>query len=108
MLLCVSSRESSEVLSAATGEVQVVAGAYFLGPIVTAQRDGIRYLVDGQQEPANRESQLLRRGPTRGPEEPRRMELPIAVGYLKTRLAMTSQAPGAIDGSICYVQEACP
>ena len=29
MLLCVSSRESSEVLSAATGEVQVVAGASF-------------------------------------------------------------------------------
>ena len=27
MLLCVSSRESSEVLSAATGEVQVVEGA---------------------------------------------------------------------------------
>ena len=29
MLLCGSSRESSEVLSAATGEVQVVAGASF-------------------------------------------------------------------------------
>ena len=29
MLLCVSSRESSEMLSAATGEVQVVADASF-------------------------------------------------------------------------------
>ena len=76
MLLCVSSRESSEVLSAATGEVQVVAGASFkFGDTGAVGVEGLGCGLDtepcfgassrGGDRITDKISQVHRRAPTR-------------------------------------------